>query len=136
MRDNLGRRAVHVRPGGMIAPELEFLAVIVDCTHRAQRRLFSLRRGARREDRARHDAGEEMPGLRDEADFYGQLVLADSVEQRLQLAEGELRIGAGGLEEDFELHRPMSKLQRLRCPVNLRARQCPLPSKSYPSVAK
>ena len=53
-----------------------------------------------------------MPGLRHEADFYGQPVLADGVEQRLELAEGALRERAGRLEKNLQLDRAVAKLER------------------------
>ena len=106
------RGAIHVRPGAMVL-ELEFLAVVVDGVHRGEARLLSARRGGGGEDRSRHDAGKEVPGLRHEADLDGQLVLADRVQERLQLAEGALRERAGRLEKDLQLDLAVAELERL-----------------------
>ena len=53
-----------------------------------------------------------MPGLRHEADFYGQPVLADRFEQRLELFEGALRERACRLEKNLQLELAVAELER------------------------
>ena len=110
--DDLRRRPVHVRPMGVVL-ELEVFPVLIDAGHRLEGGGLAAFGGARRQDGAGDDPGKQMPGLRDEADLDGQLVVADGGDKGRKLLEGTLGVGAGGFEEGFEFRLAVTEFDRL-----------------------
>ena len=96
--------------------ELEFVAVGVDCLHHPARRLAAALGGGGGEDRPADDPGEQVPGLREQADLDGEPVLAGGGEKLDELGEGLGGIGAGRLEEGLEGAGAAAPDQRVRTP--------------------